>query len=86
MKREDLQSSQQGSGSAENKGEGREQQKNQTANISNTERSDMAYQAGLGRDRITSVEELGGMSGRDNYAGSEPDDLSNEDLNAANDQ
>jgi hypothetical protein len=85
MKKEDLQNSQQGTGSAENKGENRNQQKNQTADISNDQQNDTARQAGLGRDRMTSIEDLGGMSGRDDYSGGDNDDLTNETLNAAND-
>jgi hypothetical protein len=86
MKKEDLQNNQQGTGSAENKGENRSQQKNPTTHLSNYQRSEISRQAGLGRDRITDIEETGGMSGRDDYAASDSDDLRNEDLNAANDQ
>jgi hypothetical protein len=86
MKKEDLQNSQKGTGSAENKGENRDQQRNQTRNVLNTQRDDMAQQAGLGRDRLTDIEDLGGINGRDDYAGTNMDDLSNKDLNAANDQ
>lgn len=86
MKTEDIQNAQQGTGSAENKGQSRNDQKNQTANISNTQQNNMASQAGLGRDRMTDIEDLGGMSGRDDYAGSDDDDLNNKNLNASNDQ
>lgn len=85
MKSEDLQNAQQGSGGAENKGESREQQKNQTRNISSQQREADARQAGLGRDRMTDIEDIGGLSGRDDYAGGD-DDLRNEELNSSNDQ
>jgi hypothetical protein len=86
MKKEDLQNAQQGTGSADNKGENRNQQKNQTTNLSNNQRIDISHQAGLGRDRMTDIEETGSMSSRDDYAGSDAGDLRNEDLNATNDQ
>ena len=85
MKKEDLQNSQQGPGSAANKGENRNPQKNQKSNVNNEQQNDMARQAGLGRDRMTSIEDLGGPNGRDDYSGGDNDDLTNENLNAAND-
>jgi hypothetical protein len=86
MKKEDLQNSQQGTGGTENIDASRNQQKNQTTNVSNNQQNDLAHHAGLGRDRMTDIENSGGLSGRDDYAGSEKDDLSNRDLNASNDQ
>lgn len=86
MKKEDIQNAQQGTGSAENKNENRNDQKNKTADVSNTKQNDLARQAGLGRHRMTDIEDLGGMSGRENYAGGDNDDLDNKDLNASNDQ
>lgn len=86
MKKEDLQNSQQGTGSAEDNGESGNAQKNQAKNISNSQNTDMSREAGLGSNRITDVEEMGGLSGRNDFAGGDRDDLSNEDLNAANDQ
>ena len=86
MKKEDLQNSQQGTGSAENSSESRDQQKKQTPRVSNDQQNKLARRAGLGRDRMTDIEDLGGLNGRDDYAGSTNDDLSNENLNAANDR
>ena len=85
MKKEDLQNSQQGTGSAENEGLSRDEQKNSTTNISNNQENDISRQAGLGRHRMADIEDLGGMSRRDDYAGSD-EDLTSENLNAANDQ
>ena len=82
MKKEDLQNSQQGTGGAENKSERRDQQKNQTTNVSGNQQNNIAHEAGLGRHRMTDAEGLGGMRGRVDYADSNGDDLSNEDLNA----
>jgi hypothetical protein len=86
MKTEDIQNAQQGTGGAENKGQGRSDQKNQTANVSNAQQNDRARQAGLGRDRLTDIEDPGGTSERDDYAGPDNDDLNNKNLNASNDQ
>jgi hypothetical protein len=85
MKKEDLQNSQQGTGSAENRGINHDEQKNQTTNISGSQHNDIYRQAGLGRDRMTDIEGLGGMSGREDFAGGD-EHLTNENLNAANDQ
>ena len=75
MKKEDLQNSQQGTGSAENRGSSRHEQKNSTLSVSNDQQHEISRQAGLGRDRMTDIEDLGG-----------DEDLTNENLNAANDQ
>ena len=82
MKKEDLQNSQQGSGSSENKGESRDQQ-NQATSISSQKAN---LKAGLGRDRMTDIENLGGISGRDDYAGSDGDDMSNQNTNEPSDR
>jgi len=85
MKKEDVQNSQQNTGSAENKGQNRDPQKNLT-NANNEQQNDMARQAGLGRDRMTSMGDLGNMIERNDYLGGDNDDLTNENLNAANDR
>jgi hypothetical protein len=75
MKKEDIERSNQGTGSAENKGEDRQQQKNPTTNPTNSQKDDTAMQAGLGRDRMADIYEVGGMSGRDDYAGGDSDGM-----------
>jgi hypothetical protein len=86
MKKEDLQNSQQGTGSAENGGSGRDAQKHQATSIENDQQKDIAQQAGLGRDRMTDIEDLGGISGRDDYAGSDADDMSNQNTDEPTDR
>lgn len=86
MKKEDLQNSQQGIRSLENKSESRDQQKSPATNISNNGKENKILQAGLGRDRMTDIDDLEGLNGRDDYAGNTNDDLTNENLNAANDR
>lgn len=76
--KEDFQKSQQGTGSAENKGERRSQQKNQTTDLSFDQKNKIAHQAGLGRDRMADIEDSGGLSGRDDYAGSDNDGMGSE--------
>jgi hypothetical protein len=78
MKKEDFQGSHQGS--AENIGKG-SAQKNKTADADNTQKSTVSHQAGLGRDRMTDIEDEEGMSGRDNYAGSDNERMSNQNKN-----
>jgi len=81
MKKEDLQNAQQGTGSSENRNNTRDAQRNQTTGLTKDQEKDMAQQAGLGRDRITDIGEMGGLSGRDDYAGSENDGMSNQKTN-----
>lgn len=52
--------SHQGSGSSENTGRDREAQKNTATDLNEQEKKDMAREAGLGRDRIADIEDLGG--------------------------
>jgi hypothetical protein len=75
----DMQKSQQGSGSAENQGGKREEQFNQTAHLGEKEKRDMEEQAGLGRDRITTLEETGALSGADDNSGGSGDNMSGQD-------
>lgn len=87
MKKEDLQNSQNRIDNTEDKDELRDELRNQKTNVSGNQLNDIAHEAGLGRHRMTYIEDLEGMDGKNNYAGSNNDnDLSNRDLNASNDQ
>jgi hypothetical protein len=77
---------QQGSGSAENRGDSRESQKAQYTQTDKDERKDLAEQAGLGRKRMSDLDELGALSGRDDYAGGSGDDMSNQSTNEETDR
>jgi len=66
---EDMRNAQQGTGSAENLGESRDEQKNQTSDLSEREKRDIAGEAGVGRKHIADLRELGANSGRDDNAG-----------------
>ena len=81
MKKQDIQTSQQGTGSSENRNDTRDAQKNQTAYPRKEQEQDIAYQAGLGRERMSSIEEMGGLSGRDDYAGGDNDAMSDQNTN-----
>jgi len=86
MKKEDFQDAQQGSGNAENKDDNRHKQKNQSVNVSNRQQNNIAHQAGLGRDRMADIEDLGGLSGRDDYAGGDSDNRDNQNTNSGTNQ
>lgn len=74
-----LQNGRQGTGSAEQTGREREaQQQNSQQNISE--------EMGNDKDRLSSIEELGGFSGRDDYAGGSGDDMSSENTGDATDR
>ncbi len=75
---DEMQKSQQGSGSAENRGSKREEQFNQTAHLGEEEKENMAREAGLGRERLTTLEETGALSGADDNSGGSGDDMSGE--------
>jgi hypothetical protein len=71
--KQDQQQSLQGSGSAENKGQSRSEQKNRSTNISQEERQRIAGEMGKGPNRLADIEDLGGMSGRDDSSGGSGD-------------
>lgn len=72
MEKENLQNSQQGNGSEE---------KNQMTNPRNDQQNSTHLQAGLGRERMIDIEDL-----ENNYPTSDNNDLTNENINASNDQ
>ncbi|RYZ20872.1 MAG: hypothetical protein EOO16_15145 [Chitinophagaceae bacterium] len=74
---------QQGSGSAENKGQGREQQVSQGAQPGKQE---VSREAGISRRDVSSIEELGGRSGRDDYSGGSGDDMESQSTGSATDR
>jgi len=81
MKKEDFQNSQQATGSAESIGQKRDAQKNTATDLNEGDKKNIAHRTGLGRDRITDIEDVGGMSGRDDYAGGDNDDMNNQNEN-----
>jgi hypothetical protein len=61
------------SGNAESKGQERSEQKNKGTKISDENRQKVAAQMGKGPNRIADIEDLGGMSGRDDSSGGSGD-------------
>jgi hypothetical protein len=68
-----------GTGSAEQTGRNRDEQK--LTNTSTTEKSHIASQIGEDENNITTISELGGMSGRDDASGGTGDRMETENTN-----
>ena len=75
-----------GSGSAENKGQSRQDQLSKTMSVSTQERQDIAEQTGLKPEDIADVQDLGGMSGRGDAAGGSGDEMENTSTNKGTDR
>ena len=84
--KENLQKGQQGSGSAENTGRSREDQKNQSINLSETERQDIASQTGISTKDIGQLKDLGAYSGREDYSGGDRDGMRDENSDERTDR
>ena len=74
---------QQGSGSAENQGQGREQQVNRGQE---GDKQQVSQEAGLAQRDISSIEELGGRSGRDDYSGGSGEGMETQSTGAPTDR
>lgn len=74
-----------GSGSAEAMGKSRDEQKNRDFNLTAEQKADMADDAGVQKNQIADLGDLGAESGRDDYAGGSGDGLSNESTNEQTD-
>src|SRR4051812_48077359 len=68
-----VESSQQGSGSAENKGQDRNAQQNSKTVLSDEERQNLASQMGEGPNAVVGLKDLGALSGRDDASGGSGD-------------
>ena len=75
-----------GSGSAENKGQSRQDQLSQSMSIGSDERQDIADQTGLKPEDIADLQDVGGMSGRGDAAGGSGDDMENTSTNEGTDK
>lgn len=83
--KEQFQQSQAGSGSAEQTGRERAAQQ-QNLQPGNNEKQDIASQIGEDRNRVSSIRETGGLSGRDDAAGGSGDRMENENSNEPTDR
>ena len=72
-KKDHLKSSQQGSGSAENLGKNRNDQKNPNINMSDDEKQNLTSEIDENADSVADLPDLGALSGRDDVAGGSGD-------------
>jgi hypothetical protein len=78
MKKEQLDQSKSGTGSAEQTGRDRTEQRQEQKDVDQQKRQDVASQIGESANDITSAKELGQMSGRDDASVGSGDGMENE--------
>lgn len=83
---QDQQKSLHGSGSSENKGQSRAEQKNKSTSISQEDRQRIAGEMGKGPNRIADIEDLGGKSGRDDASGGSGDRMEDQNTDQGTDR
>jgi hypothetical protein len=71
--KDSMQKSQPGTGSAENRGQGRSEQKNRSKDMSQSDKQDLASEIGEEPGRIASQRDMGVLSGRDDSSGGSGD-------------
>ena len=81
-----FQTSQEGSGSAENRGENRSEQQAKNTKLSERERQEVANQLGNDKNRVADLDELGQLSGRDDSAGGAGDRMEDQSTGQATDR
>lgn len=84
--KDQIQRSQAGTGSAEQTGRDRDEQRLSTSDMSSSDKNDIASQIGESSDSITTINELGQMSGRDDAAGGSGDRMEGENTNEGTDR
>jgi hypothetical protein len=80
-----FQQSQQGSGSAEQTGGNRKAQHHPMTDLSWQEKKEIGKEAGTPAP-VTSIKDMGGMSGRDDASGGSGDDMENESSGESTDK
>jgi hypothetical protein len=78
--------SQQGSGSAENIGSNRDSQKSKLTRLSEKDQQNIASEINEGESHMADLSDLGGLSGRDDYAGAPGDVMTDESTNEETDR
>ena len=78
MKKEQLDQSKSGTGSAGQTGRDRAEQRQEQQDLDQQQRQDVGNQIGVSPNDITSAKELGQMSGRDDASGGSGEDMENE--------
>jgi len=81
-----FQTSQEGSGSAENRGESRSEQQAKNTKLNPQEKRDVASQLGKGKNRVADLDDLGMRSGRDDASGGSGDRMEDESTGEATDR
>lgn len=80
------QKAQPGTGSAENKGQGRSEQVSRTKDASRGDKQNLASEIGEHPSRVASVRDTGGLSGRDDSAGGSGDRMEGENTGKTTDR
>jgi hypothetical protein len=75
-----------GTGSAEQTGRDRSEQQSQKTHISDDDKQDIASAIGEDSSRISTIEELGGLSGRDDSSGGTGDHMEQQSSNEPTDR
>ena len=73
-----FQTSQEGSGSAESRGQNRNEQQAKNTKLNSQEKRDVASQLGKGKNRVADLDDLGMRSGRDDASGGSGDRMEDE--------
>jgi hypothetical protein len=85
-KKEQVQQAGGGSGSAEQTGRDREEQRLPTTETPEERRQNIASQIGESESRVSSINELGGLSGRDDSSGGSGDRMEEQNSGDATDR
>lgn len=81
-----FQTSQEGSGSAENKGQDRSQQRANSSNSDQQGRQEIGNQLGADKNRVADLIDLGALSGRDDDSGGSGDRMEEQNAGQATDR
>lgn len=84
--KESMQKSQPGSGSAENKGQSRQEQRNRTQDLSRQDQQHIADEIGEDPSQVRSVRDTGALSGRDDSSGGSGDRMEGENTGKGTDR
>lgn len=84
--KESKKQSQPGTGSSENKGQGRQEQVNRSKDLSQQDRQQMARAIGENPGRVGSQQDMGALSGRDDSAGGSGDRMEGENTGEGTDR
>ena len=81
-----FQTGQEGSGSAENKGQSRTAQQAGNTKLNQQQRQDIGNQLGNDKGRLADLDDLGARSGRDDASGGSGDHMENQNTGEATDR